>query len=885
MNIIRPIHLQIKNYDSPLAIDTDCPIFAWQLESKDHGEQQAYYRIVVAESEEALLAETELCWDSGKVSSSEQLNIHYAGQPLQSLTVYYWKVAVWNQAGKQAWSEQQLLLTGYLHVTEWKAKWIGSGRKQPFYARHEFQILNKVKRAYAVVSGLGHFKLFMNGSKVGNHEMDPGWTNYHQSVQYVCFDVKDHICMGTNVIGLSVGNGFYAGDAGGRHFYTIGKGYEAFGENLIAIGEWHIEYEDGSKALILTEADRWKVRDSATMLANVYGSENFDARRYPVGWYEAPFDAAEWEQAVVLAAPSGRLVRQNQPPITVRKIYDTIGIEEPLEQVYVYDLGQNMSGMFEIHVSGPAGSKVTIKPGELRNKDNTVATPWDIVTFSEYILAGTGEIEVWKPDFSCYGARWVQIEGCTRDGGDPAKPVIHDVKGYFVTSAAKNVGELEADDPRITQLAKIIIKAIESNLQSVHSDCPTIEKLGWVETASLMGPSIMYVKQVEELWLKIMRDMMEAQTEEGLIPDIAPEYSRFEEGFRDSIAWGSAIILVPELLLQTYGNKTAIEEAYPAMKAYMAYLHTREIHGGFIGHGLGDWGIAPQTGGDYVENVETAFYYEAFRLMAKYALMLGYNEEHTYYAAEAERTKQLYNERLLKPVPGQNRYAYCKLNGEYDPENQVMQAMPLYFSLVPEEKLADIEVALLQATASHQLRSGEIGLRYLFGALAKINRNDIVFDMMMQPEHPSYIRFVEQGETALPEFWTDDSRSRNHDMMGHILEWLYKHMLGISSIKDAYQEIGIAPIYFDKVRFVRGSYHSVRGIIQVDFSHGQDGVRLQVSLPPNTIGQVKIPLASANAKVLEAGQEREFDPEWENGQPYGVIKISSGSYNFYSPKE
>ncbi len=882
MSIIRPNHLQIKNYDSPLGIDTNCPIFAWQLESEKRGERQTSYRIVVAETEEALLEETELCWDSGKVSSSEQLSISYSGQRLQSLTVYYWKVAVWDQAGQQVWSEHQLLLTGYLYETEWKAKWIGSGRKQPFYARHEFQSVKPVKRAYAVVSGLGHFKLFMNGSKVGNHEMDPGWTNYHKSVQYVCFDVTDHICTGTNVIGLSVGNGFYAGDAGGRHFYTIGKGYESFGEKLLVIGEWHIEYKDGSKALILTDADHWSVRDSATTLANVYGSENFDARRYPVGWHNATFDAAEWEQAVVLAAPSGRLVRQNQPPITVQKIYDTIGIEEPLNQVYVYDLGQNMSGMFEIHVSGPAGSKVTIKPGELRNKDNTVATPWDIVTFSEYTLAGTGDIEVWKPDFSCYGARWVQIEGCTRDGADPSKPVIHDVKGYFVTSAAKNVGELEADDPRITQLAQIIMKAIESNLQSVHSDCPTIEKLGWVETASLMGPSIMYVKQVEELWLKITRDMMEAQTEEGLIPDIAPEYSRFEEGFRDSIAWGSAVIFVPELLFQTYGNRTAIVEAYPAMKAYMTYLHTKEIQGGFIAHGLGDWGIAPQTGGDYVENVETAFYYESFRLMAKYALMLGYSEEHAHYENEMNRIKKHYNERLLKQVSGETRYAYCKLNGEHDFENQVMQAMPLYFGMVPEEQVPDIELALLQAAASHQLRSGEIGLRFLFGALAKINRNDIVFDMMMQPEHPSYIRFVEQGETALPEFWTDDSRSRNHDMMGHILEWLYKHMIGISSIKDAYKEIGIAPFYSDKVRFVRGSYHSVRGIIQVDYSHGQEGVKLRVSLPPNTSGEVRIPLASTNTRVFEAGQVMECEKVWENDQPYGILKISSGSYSFYT---
>lgn len=877
---MKPIQLRIKHFYSPLGVDTSQPLFSWELESEVLDQQQTQYRIVLGECEDSLTNCDGLLWDTGKVNSSEQLGIVYNGQPLQSVTRYYWKVAVWNQNGQIEWSDTQMLFTGYLNGKEWRAEWIGRGGSKPFYARREFFVAGPVKRAFALTSGLGHFKMYLNGKKVGLNEMDPGWTNYDQSVQYMCFDVSELIQKGNNVIGLSVGNGFYSGDAGDRHFYTIGKGYEPFGSELITLGEWHIEYDDGSIEIIKTEQGSWKARESATILANVYGSENFDARIYPNGWYDYGFDDSEWNEAVLLSPPEGKLVCQNQPPITVKKIYETIGIEEPNENVYVFDLGQNMSAMFEIHVSGPAGSKVTIKPGELRNEDGTVATPWDIVTYSEFTLAGTGDVEIWKPDFSCYGARWVQIEGCTRDEAEQSRPFIHDVKGYFVTSAARKAGDLETDDHRITQLAQIIIKAIESNLQSVHSDCPTIEKLGWIETASLMGPSIMYVKQVEELWLKITRDMIEAQTDDGLIPDIAPEFAKFQEGFRDSIAWGSAIIMVPELLLQTYGNRTAIKEAYPAMKAYMKYLHKKEVHGGLISHGLGDWGIAPQTGGDYIENVETAFYYECYRLMTKFAAMLESDEDAVYYAAEADRIKRVYNEKLLIQVPHENRYAYCKLNGEIDPENQVMQAMPLYFGLVPDEFRLDIEAALLDATSGRQLRSGEIGLRYLFSALAGMNRNDIVFDMMMQPEHPSYIRFVEMGETALPEFWTDDARSRNHDMMGHILEWLYKEMLGISSLKDAYKEILIAPFYTEKIRHTRGNYHSVRGLIEVDFSHDVDGVKLNVSIPPNTTAKVKLPILSLTENVLKNGVPCVYELLRENGQIYGMIKIESGSYMF-----
>lgn len=877
---MKPVRLKIMNYYSPLGIDTSVPVFGWQLDSDKRDQCQSYYRIILAEREESLERCEDLLWDSGKVNSSEQLGIGYQGQPLRSVTTYYWRVAVWNQHGAMSWSDTQSLFTGYLDDEAWKAKWIGDGGAKPFYARMRFGAEGKVKRAYALVSGLGHFKLYMNGEKVGPGEMDPGWTNYNKSVQYVCLDVTSQIREGDNVIGLSVGNGFYSGDAGDRHFYTLDKGYELYGSELLAIGEWHIEYEDGSVLHVWTENENWRVRASATTLANVYGSENFDARLYPAEWYSLTFDDSSWGNARCLTPPNGKLVSQNQPPITVKAIYDTTKIEEPRDQVYVFDLGQNMSGMFEIYVSGPAGSKVTIKPGELRNEDGTVAAPWNIVTYSEYTLAGSGEVEVWKPDFSCYGARWVQIEGCTRDDSDTSKPFIHDVKGHFVTSASMDAGHFETDDPRINKLALIIVKAIESNLQSVHSDCPTIEKLGWIETASLMGPSIMYVKEVEALWLKITRDMIEAQTEEGLIPDIAPEYSRFSEGFRDSIAWGSAIILVPELLLKWYGNRTAMTEAYPAMKAYMRYLRSKEVEGGLINHGLGDWGIVPQSGGDYIENVETAFYYECYKRMAQYATMLGLDRDASHYAAEAERIKEVYNAELLRWIPDESRYSYCRRNGEFDRLNQVIQAIPLSFGLVDEKYRSDVEASLLNAAVARQLRSGEIGLRYLFRALAGMKRNDIIYDMMMQPEHPSYIRFVEKGETSLPEFWTDEARSRNHDMMGHILEWLYSELLGISSITDAYKEINIAPLYLDSVRDIRGSYQSARGMIEVHFSYDQTGSQLSVSIPPNTTALIKIPLLSFGDRLYESGQEVDYKRVTEQGKHYAVTSILSGAYRF-----
>ncbi|AIQ51389.1 family 78 glycoside hydrolase catalytic domain [Paenibacillus sp. FSL R7-0331] len=879
--MLQPYAPAIKNYYSAIGIDTPKPIFVWKLSSPLRNQKQTHYRITVAENAESLEEENNLLWDSGKVASDEQLGVMYKGSPLESTSRYCWRVAIWDSSGQSLWSEVQYFITGYLNSEHWSAKWIGDGSDAPFYARYEFDLNKKVKQAFALVSGLGQFKFYMNGRQVGDHEMDPGWTNYHKSVQYVGFDITDHLQSGKNAVGLHVGNGFFAGASGGRHFYTMDKGYEPYGDQLVAIGEWHIEFEDGSRIILRTGEEGWKVHESATTLANVYGSENFDARLYPDGYHVPGFDDSGWKPAQLLKPPAGNLVQQNQPPVKVKQVYDTLSVAEPLPGVYVFDLGQNMAGMFEIYASGPAGSKVIIKPGELMREDGTIATPWDIVTYSEFILAGTGEVEVWKPDFSYYGARWVQIEGCTRDEADTGRPMIHDVKGHFITSASQDTGTLSTDDVRIDKLADIITKAIESNLQSVHTDCPTIEKLGWLEASALMGPSIVYVKQAEELFLKIVRDMMEAQTEEGLIPDIAPEYSLFPDGFRDSIAWGIALLMVPDLLLERYNNFTAIEVAYPAMKRYMDYLKSKEIHDGLIGHGLGDWGIQPQTGGDYIENVETAFYYEGYRLMAKFAGILGFTDELEDYSAEAERIKLNYNKQLLHSLPENSpRYAYCKLGGQFDPANQVVQAIPLAFNLVPEEQLHNVEHALLQAVASRQFHSGEIGLRYLFLALSRLNRNDIVLDMMMQPEHPSYIRFVERGETSLPEFWTDEARSRNHDMMGHILEWLYKELLGISSASGAYKEILIAPFRSGRVKRVKGVHHSIRGEIGVEFSHSAEEIILNVQIPANTTATLQIPLLHGESQLYERGTRVLYEPFNQGAQIYARLKIGSGSYSY-----
>ncbi|MBU7595731.1 family 78 glycoside hydrolase catalytic domain [Metabacillus halosaccharovorans] len=887
---MKPVHLRIMNFYEQLGINVTHPFFSWQLESNERGKWQRAYRLLVSETAEHVARYIGDVYDSGKRQTDDQLNIPFQGEPLKSCRRYFWRVCVWDEQDHTQWSEVQSFVTGFMCKSEWTAQWIGMDTVHSFYARKPFACSKKVKNAFAYVCGLGQFVFWLNGKKVSDHVLDPGWTHYDKSIQYVTFDVSE-LLKEENVAGVSVGGGFYSGEAGDRHFYIQDKGYQSFGHPVL-ICEIHIEYEDGTKEVVASDSS-WQVRQSATLLANVYGSEYYDARLYPDGWSTPSFLDNEWSVPYAMIAPKGSLMPQTQPPLIIKKTYDCVHISEPKQGVYMFDLGQNMSGQFEIFVSGRPGDCVTIKYGEFLKEDGTAGAPWEINTVSQYTLKGTGDIESWKPEFSYAGGRWVQIEGCTRNKREIDKPYIHDVKGHFITSAAEDVGEFKTDNAQDNDLHHIIVKAVESNLQSVHTDCPTIEKLGWIETAHLMGPSVMYNKDVQTLWGKIVKDMMDSQTEDGLIPTTAPEYERFETIFRDSPVWGASIVIVPYLLYEWYGVKSSIEIAYDSMKRYLAFLKTKEVNGCFLSHGLGDWGIGPNQG-ECAENVDTAVYYWMYDIMVKHANLLQKENDAIYFQKEALRIKTQYNKELLVINQVTNQYVYKAYgNGKEVRVTQANQALPLYVGITPDEKKEEILNTLLTACESNKIRSGEIGLRFILQVLSEYGGNNKVRAMMTQKEHPSYFRFVEKGETSLPEFWTDEARSRNHDMMGHILEWMHQQIGGISLVEPGFKRVKIAPFIPIDMKKSECHYDSIRGRIASKWEKKEESFILCVQIPPNVTADITIPNLFGQDPVLYEGETVIYKHnEWladsqvfsilsdQSDNAFAILTTGSGSYKF-----
>ena len=741
--------------------------------------------------------------------------------------------------------------------------WIGTGEAKPFYARTVIDCKDEIESAYAAVCGLGQFIFYINGRKVDNHELDPGWTNYDKKVQYVVFDVKEYLNQGKNALGISVGNGFYLGDKGDRYFFEMPpasmcafmppntNGYTPFGDMLPLKAMVTVRYADGSETTVYTD-ENWKVKDCACTLANVYGSEIYDARKYPKHWNEVSFDDSHWNYAKQVTAPKGKLSLQNQPPIIVKKTYEASLIHAG-EDGCLYDFGQNMSCMLELTVKGKAGQQVDMLVAEKLDSDGKIdqmAKNWNLIDVScSYILAGDPEGETWRQEFSYVGCRYVLVKGA-------ALEEVISLKGHFIVSDSPVTGTFACNDEKYNQVYKLITEAIDSNLKSVHTDCPSIEKTAWLEESHLLAPSIMYYRDVRALWEKIFDDAVIDQYTEstvengimgepiyrgvGFLPPIAPSYGKLivdtpMGNFWDLIAWSSFPILAAKWYYEYYGTTCMIEQYYDADCRYMAYLEKKLNADGFIAHGLGDWGN-PQMGAQATANVETAYYYKDLITMAEFAGILGKDADREKFEILAAEVCKNYNEKLMVQ---KEDGTWCYRVWNHKDEifcTQACQALPYEFGMVPDNRKKDVLLALVQMVETSGFVSGEIGFPSILRVLEENGYQDLIWQKAMLEDGFSYYHFVQTGETALGEYWEDNPRSHNHDMMGSLLELYYSSLAGIKPLEPGFQKVSIKPHLTDTITQLTCTYSSIQGEIQVDIH--DDKVVLEI--PEGMTAQVDL---------------------------------------------
>lgn len=820
-------------------------------------------------------------WSSGKVDSARTIQVFYRGKQLESREVCYWKVRAWGRDGKpSAWSAPARWAMGLLRASDWKGHWIGSDQppSQTVAAsalRYEFNVRGPVRRAMVYVSGLGQFELHLNGRKVGRDVLEPGWTNYRKSCLYVAYDVTTMLRPGANAVGVILGNGMYNVVAGGRYVKFAGS----FGCPKVIL-QLEITYNDGASQRVVTNRN-WILVPSPVTFNSIYGGEDFDARRLIRGWDMPGLNVTGFKHAVILAAPGGRLIPQSIPPIRVMRVYRARSVTQPDAGVYVYDLGQNFSGWPRITVSGPRGATVTIIPGELLNQQGLVSQRTSgRPAFYRYTLRG-GAPETWHPRFSYYGFRYLEIKGATRNPKLSARlPFLLAVSGQFVHSSAASASRFSCSNPLFNHIHAIIEKAIESNMQSIMTDCPHREKLGWLEEDDFMGPSIMYNFDVSALFRKMVRDMRDAQLPDGLVPDTAPEYVVFKNGFRDSPEWGSSYLVVAWYLYRWYGNCRVLRNNYAGFTRYVDYLTSRSL-GHILSYGLGDWydvGPRPPGFAQLTPKAVTAtcIYYYDLKLLRKMALLLGRPADARKYAALAGAVRSAFNQRFFDPA-----------TESYATGSQTSNAMPLVLGMAPPGSRSALLRNIIRSVRAHgnKMTTGEIGHRYLLLALANADRSDVVYDIDSQTSCPGYGCIIRRGATTLTEAWNAaPPYSQNHFMLGQLDEWFYRDLAGIQQGPGSvgFDRIVIKPQPVGNITWCRANYESIRGDIATRWSYKAGVFHLYVSLPANTLATVYVPAHDATS-VKEGGHRASSASgvrflQMQRG--YAVFRVESGAYNF-----
>ncbi|WP_281310691.1 glycoside hydrolase family 78 protein [Flavobacterium flavigenum] len=885
-------HLTCEMAENPLAVIQNQPRLSWQLVSKEFYASQIGYQILVSSSEENIKNDNGDIWNSGRVNSDKNLQINYGGTSLKSETKYFWKVKVWNQKGKASnWSKtasfriapSQLDLNpvwigaitkadshlpegrNYHTATfnkEKKASLINASdslSRRSIMLRKPFEVKKEIKEAVVYISGLGHYELTINGKKIGNSEFAPLWSDYDKTVNFNTYELTaKELQNGENVIGVLLGNGMYNTLA-----ERYSKFYVSFGPPTLFL-KMKVVYKDGSEDIIKSD-ETWKYSKSPITYNSIFGGEDYNANLEQKGWNNKGFNDSNWKKVVVQEAPKGILRAQTTSPIIVQKQYEVKEAKELKPNFYIFNMGQNLSGFPTIKVKGKKGQTVRVWVGESLNEDGTVGQgktgkPY----YYDYTLKGES-IEEWRPNFSYYGYQYVQMENINyKEDKDKDLPTLVDLKSNFIYNSAGEAGSFECSNDIFNKAHWLINNAIKSNFQSVFTDCPQREKLGWIEEIHLNGPGLLFNYNLESFIPATMQNISDSQRDNGLIPTIVPEYVVFGGDFTDSPEWGVTGVILPWMYYEYYGDASLIEKYYPVMKKYVDYLGTKATNH-IVSHGLGDWYDYGTHPAGYSKNSPialsaTSHYFYGASLLAKASKLLNKSEDIAKYETLTSDIKKAFNDKFFNAETKQ-----------YGTNSQFSNAVPIFMDIVePQYKSAVMQNLLADIKAKgDRLTTGDVGNRYLFQALARNGENETMYKMNNHYDAPGYGFQIKFGLTTLTEQWDPrKGNSYNHFMMGQIEEWFYQSLAGIKADEKnpGFKHFFIQPEVLGDMTFVKATYQSIYGKIASAWEKKDGKLILKVEIPANTSATIKLPVSAKDSAIKV------------NGKPIKNLKLGSGKY-------
>ncbi|MDR3716955.1 MAG: family 78 glycoside hydrolase catalytic domain [Puia sp.] len=895
---------QIKCEDrtDPLGMDEGSPHFSWTFRSDKRNQYQSACEILVADSRSLLQQDKGNIWTLTKTSSAVSVGVEYAGRLLRPFTRYYWKVRAWNRRGiPTPWSATGFFETGSLH-TAWQGSWISDGKPQPakdedFYKeipapmlRKEFSVRKKIAEARLYISGLGYYEAYLNGKKLGDQVLDPGWTNYGKTILYSVYDISVAVKQGRNAFGVMLGNGWYNplpmklfGRFNLREVLTTGRPR--------VLVNLRIRYTDGTTEVVASDTS-WRAGEGYIRKNNVYLGEEQDGRLRDDSWAIPYFHDTGWIPASAEDAPGGLLTAQEAPPIRITRLLRPVNVTEPDKKVYVFDLGQNFAGWIRMKIRAGRGQVVHFRYGELLfpsgrvNGMTTVAghikdiwhlrggpgAPLTAYQEDAYVCRGDST-DFFQPHFTFHAFRYVEITGLSE------KPALGSLQGLRLNADLPVNGSFTCGNELLNRIQQNTLFTFLSNVFSVQSDCPGREKQGYGADMVVSAEAFIYNFDMSRFYAKTVSDFAADVRPNGGMPECAPYNGITTEGFEEGAGpagWELAFPFLQERLYRFYGNRKIIADHYQATRDLVEFLRG-QARDGLLDHDIGDH-VAVNA--KHVPLTSGAFYYHHVKLLEEFAGILHKTDDSVLYHKLADSIAVSFNRRYLR-----------KGTGTYDTSyNQTTQVFPLWYGLTPpderEKAFGALTEDILGRSRGH-LTTGIFGTKMLFDVLRRYDRNDIAWMINTQDGYPGYGYMIKKGATTLWETWEEpDQASWNHPMFGSVSEWFYRSLLGINPAEDAVgmDKVELKPYIPGGLRFAKGYYQSVRGRISSEWEKKGGVLYWRIVIPPNTSARIFVPcgqgdtLFESGRPVPDAGGEGFLFAGRASG--FSIFEAGSGSYHF-----
>lgn len=865
---------------NPLGLESARPRLTWRLRSAERGARQSWARAVVREGDR-------VAWDSGRVSTPYTMLV-LPGGIVNSRTRYDWELELGDGTGRthacgNAWFETGLTDSGdrrgsWIHrivdgdravdPPSFSTPSLATRRLLPApHFRKPFTIAGPVRRARLYITARGLYRPYLNGGRVGDHELAPGWTDYNDRVMYQTFDVTQQVAQGENVLGIVLSDGWWSGFVGSDRRE---QGYH-WGRYPQAWAQLVVDYEDGSTQSLAT-GDGWRYADGEIRYSDLLMGEFVDARQSLGDWTIAGYDDSSWTPAVVGSGDLETLVAMSDEPIRVTEQLRAVTVE-PGPQGYIVDFGQNISGRVRVRIDEPEGTVVRLRYAEMlddgalyvENLRTAEATDW-------FVSAGVPR--EFEPAFASHGFRYLEIHGTH------SPPALADVVAVVLRNDIPWAGTIETSSADVNQLERNIRWGQRGNFVAVPTDCPQRdERLGWTADIQVFLPTAAYNADLLSFMERWMRDVRYAQTVEGSFPDVAPKITILTEG---APAWGDAGVVIPWQLYRIYGDRRILEESWDSMRRWIDFLEANNpdlVWRRRVGNNYGDWlQLDVETPRDLIA---TAYFAHSASLVARTAAVLGRESEEVRYARLAERVRSAFRAEFLEPDR--------RLKGD----TQTAYLLALKFDLAPELR-AELGGHLIRTIEARgiSLTTGFVGVPLLCPVLSDIGRQDLAYALLERDEYPSWLYSVRQGATTIWERWDGwtvehgfqaaKMNSFNHYCLGSVGEWLYEYAAGIGQEAESvgFSGLRIAPRVGGTLSSVSASYETPRGRVLSAWSRDGDEITVSVEVPPGAPATVVLPFGPDDVLM---GDRNLTDGELSllrSGADFTEIRVEPGTYRF-----